>query len=101
MRVKLPAGRATVPAVARQIGVNYRTVLALVRRGELCGGRHGHYRIWFVEAASVDAFLNRRATAGARRAHHHRRSRTVSKSRKPMKATSTGNGFGTKPDGRL
>lgn len=57
MRVKHRPGYLTVPDAARRLGVNYRTVLRMVRDQELRGGRRGHYRAWFVEAASVAAYL--------------------------------------------
>ena len=63
MPVKLPPGCLTIVAATQRLGLNYRTVIALVRRGALRGGRHGPRRVWFVEAGSVDVLLSRRARA--------------------------------------
>lgn len=57
MRVKDRPGYLTVPEAAKLLSVNYRTVLRMVRDGELCGGRRGHARVWFVETASLAANL--------------------------------------------
>ena len=63
MRVKQRPGYMTVPATARRLNVNYRTVLAMLRRGDLRGGRHGHARVWWISTDSVAAWITARVDA--------------------------------------
>jgi excisionase family DNA binding protein len=50
----------SLPAAAARLRLDYRTIRRLIVAGTLRGGRSGHLRHWFVDSASVAAYLTAR-----------------------------------------
>ena len=58
MSIAIPMKLIGVSVVARRLGQNRKTIMAMIARGELTGVRVGKDRaFWRIDAASVDDYI--------------------------------------------